>query len=139
MMTIFIDMIFCRRAVRAHVQKNILRRLRYHESVIQPGAAMHTIQFTSPNPLDHVCRTLDTIRKMGFDLVSLHTDGQAGGGFRVSISLDAHDLLTVGTLVDRVSSYVGVYDLTCEADDASWRHGRTPEDVRHLSANVQEV
>jgi hypothetical protein len=89
--------------------------------------------------LDHVCRTLDTIRKMGFDLVSLRTDGQAGGGFRVSISIDAHDLLTVGTLVNRVSSYVGVYDLTCEADDVPWRYGRSPENVLHPSANAQEV
>jgi len=84
---------------------------------------MHTIQFSSADPLDHVCRALDTIRKMGFDLASLRVDGEAGSVFRISIALDAHDLLTAGTLLDRVSSCVGVYDLTWHADGASGQRG----------------
>ena len=83
---------------------------------------MHTIQFSSPDPLDHVCRALDTIRKMGFCLASLRVDEGTGGSFRVSIALDAHDLLTVGTLLARVSSCIGVYDLTCEADGGGGRY-----------------
>jgi hypothetical protein len=77
---------------------------------------MHTIQFSSADPLDHVCRALDTIRKMGFDLASLRVDGEAERGFRISIALDARGLSTVGTLLERVSGCIGVYDLTCEAE-----------------------
>lgn len=83
---------------------------------------MHTIAFRSPDPLDHVCRALDAIRKMGFPLASLRVDGEAEGGFRVSIALGAHDLLTVGTLIERVSSCIGVYDLTCALDGVSVRN-----------------
>lgn len=132
-------MIFCKKAAEVPVQKNILRPLRYHAPAIQPGAAMHTIQFSSPDPLDHVCRALDIIRKMGFDLASLRVDERPDGGFRVSITLDVHDLLTVGTLLDRISSCVGVYDLTYEADDVPCRRDRSTIDVRHSAANAQEV
>lgn len=82
---------------------------------------MHTIQFSSPNPLDHVCRTLDAIRKMGFALVSLEVNGTADGGFRISIALNTHGLVSVGTLRERVSSCVGVYDVTCEANGGNGR------------------
>ena len=66
---------------------------------------MHTLAFRSPDPLDHVCRALDAIRKMGFHLASLRVDSDADGGFRVSIAIDVHELLTVGTLRERVSSF----------------------------------
>ncbi|WP_072385488.1 hypothetical protein [Hyphomicrobium sp. CS1BSMeth3] len=77
---------------------------------------MHTLAFRSPDPLDHVCRALDAIRKMGFHLASLRVDSEADGGFRISIAIDVHELLTVGTLRERVSSCIGVYDLTCDIE-----------------------
>jgi len=94
---------------------------------------MHTIQFISPDPLDHVCRALDAIRKMGFELASLHAEGAAQGGFRICIALDAHDQLTVGTLLERVSSYIGVHDLAYEADCADGSRGTNSSapDARH--------
>ena len=82
---------------------------------------MHTIAFRSPDPLDHVCRALDVIRKMGFHLASLRVDREAEGGFRVSIALGAHDPLNVGTLIERLSSYIGVYDFTCAVEDVTSR------------------
>ncbi len=83
---------------------------------------MHTIAFRSPDPLDHVCRALDTSRKMGFHLASLRVDGEVDGGFRISIALGAHDLLTMETLVERVSTCIGVYDLTCAFDGVCVRY-----------------
>jgi hypothetical protein len=77
---------------------------------------MHTIAFRSPDPLDHVCRALDAIRKMSFQLASLRVDGEVDGGFRICIKLDGHDVLTPGTLFERVSSCIGVYDLTSSVD-----------------------
>ncbi len=77
---------------------------------------MHTIQFTSPNPLDHVCRVLDAMRKMGFHLEALQVSVAPDGFFRVLVVVETHDLLTIGTLLQRVASCIGVCDLTCEAD-----------------------
>ena len=73
---------------------------------------MHTIVFDSANPLDHVCRALDAIRKMGFAFVAMQVDRKAGNAFRVSIVFQPCGELTVGTLVERMSSCVGVSDLT---------------------------
>ena len=73
---------------------------------------MHTIGFDSVNPFDHVCRALDAIRKMGFAFVAMQVDRNAGNTFRVSIVFRPCGALTVGTLVDRISSCVGVSDLT---------------------------
>lgn len=82
---------------------------------------MHTLRFSSSDPLDHVCRALDIIRKMCFDLSSLSVGRVANGGFRIAIMLDVHDRLTVGTLVERVSSFIGVHDLICATDNRSAR------------------
>ena len=73
---------------------------------------MHTIGFNSANPFDHVCRALDAIRKMGFVFVAMQVDRKAENTFRVSIVFQPCGALTVGTLVDRISSCVGVSDLT---------------------------
>jgi hypothetical protein len=77
------------------------------------------LDFRTPDPLDHVCRTLDAMRKMGFDLVNLVVEQATGQTFRVSITFNSHGLLTVGTLIDRVACCVGVHDLTHEAEEPS--------------------
>jgi len=77
---------------------------------------MHTIAFRSPDPLDHVCRALDAIRKMGFQLSSLRVEEDAEDGFQVSISIGDRDISIVGTLLERVSSCIGVRDVTCEVE-----------------------
>jgi hypothetical protein len=80
---------------------------------------VHTIAFDSTNPFDHVCRSLDAIRKMGFAFVAMKVDGKAGNAFRVSIIFEARGDLTVDTLVERISSCVGVlhltHDMSCAA------------------------
>ncbi|MFM9847896.1 MAG: hypothetical protein ACKVP3_12135 [Hyphomicrobiaceae bacterium] len=73
---------------------------------------MHTIGFDSVNPFDHVCRVLDAIRKMGFAFVSMTVDRKAENTFRISIVFRPCGVLTVGTLVERISSCIGVSDLT---------------------------
>lgn len=99
---------------------------------------MHTIAFHSPNPLDHVCRALDTVRKMGFQLASLCVEGEADGGFRVCIALEAHDCLNLETLLERLSLCVGVRDVTCDVNNndatqpvpfrlRAWRQPSSPQ------------
>jgi hypothetical protein len=73
---------------------------------------VHTIAFDSANPFDHVCRALDAIRKMGFAFVAMTVDGKAGNTFRVSIVFEPRNDLSVATLVERISSCVGVSGLT---------------------------
>lgn len=73
---------------------------------------MHTIAFDSANPCDHVCRALDTIRKMGFVFVAMRVDGNVGNTFRVSIAFRPCGDLTAATLMERISSCVGVSRLT---------------------------
>ncbi len=77
---------------------------------------MHTIQFSSADPLDHVCRALDTIRKMGFDLRALNVGDEEGDTFRISVAFQPRGELTPDTLVERISCYVGVYDLSHRAE-----------------------
>jgi len=81
---------------------------------------MYTLQFSSPDPLDHVCRALDTVRKMDLALASLQVDG-IGDAFRVSIALDANDPSSAGRLRERVSSCVGVYEVTCKPEGRAGR------------------
>jgi len=83
--------------------------------------AVHTIQFSSADPFDHVCRVLDTIRKMGFDFASLNVGGAAGNAYRISVSFQPRGELTPDTLAERISSCVGVYDLTHSTDCADAR------------------
>lgn len=79
---------------------------------------MHTLEFNSANPLDHVCRTLDAVRKMGFGFVAMTVDRKAENTFRISIVFRPRGELTANTLVERVSSCVGVSDLTHETSRA---------------------
>lgn len=80
---------------------------------------MHVIAFHSPNPLDHVCRALDVVRKMDFRLASLRVEDEADSGFRVCIELEARDDVSLETLLARLSSGIGVRNVTCDAiDDA---------------------
>ena len=69
---------------------------------------MHKLQFTSADPLDHVCRTLDAMRKMGFGLSGLSVQQDAGDAYKVSFDFDSRGSLSVPCLVDRVSACVGV-------------------------------
>lgn len=69
---------------------------------------MHKLQFTSADPLDHVCRTLDTMRKMGFDLSGLHVEQHADAGYKISFDFDSRGSPLVTSLVDKVSACVGV-------------------------------
>lgn len=69
---------------------------------------MHKLQFTSADPLDHVCRTLDTMRKMGFGLSGLHVQQDADAAYKISFAFDARGSPSVPCLVDKVSACVGV-------------------------------
>jgi acetolactate synthase regulatory subunit len=69
---------------------------------------VHKLQFTSADPLDHVCRTLDTMRKMGFGLASLRVQQDADAAYKVSFDFDSRGSPSVATLVDRVAACVGV-------------------------------
>jgi acetolactate synthase regulatory subunit len=69
---------------------------------------VHQLQFTTADPLDHVCRTLDAMRKMGFGLSGLRVVQGAGDAFRISVDFDANGSATVATLVERLSACVGV-------------------------------
>jgi hypothetical protein len=104
-----------------NVQKNILHALGYPSAVMQTGWTMRTIAFRSSDPLDHVCRALDAIRKMSIQITSLRVDGEADGGFHICIKFDGQDGLTAGTLFERVSSCIGVYDLTSSDDGETAR------------------
>jgi acetolactate synthase regulatory subunit len=73
---------------------------------------VHTIGFDSVNPFDHVCRALDVIRKMGFALVAMQVNRSTRNTFRVSIVFQPCGELTVSTLMERISSCVGVSGLT---------------------------
>jgi hypothetical protein len=73
---------------------------------------VHTIGFDSVNPFDHICRALDAVRKMGFAFVSMRVDRKAEETFRVSIVFRPRGELTATTLAERISSCVGVSDLT---------------------------
>lgn len=77
---------------------------------------MYTLQFYSPAPLDHVCRALDIVRKMGLDLTSLHVSGTEGGDFRVSIVMSNDRPMSTETLRRRVASFNGIRDLACRVD-----------------------
>lgn len=72
---------------------------------------MHTIAFSSTEPLDRVCRALDLMRKMGFGLTSMSVDPRAARAFHVRIAFEPRGELSASTLVERVASRVGVYDL----------------------------
>ena len=69
---------------------------------------MHKLQFTSADPLDHVCRTLDAMRKMGFGLSGLRVQQDADAAYKISFDFDSRGSPSVATLVDRVSACVGV-------------------------------
>jgi hypothetical protein len=69
---------------------------------------VHKLQFTSADPLDHVCRTLDTMRKMGFGLASLRVQQDAGDAYKVSFDFDSRGSPSVPCLVDKVAACVGV-------------------------------
>lgn len=69
---------------------------------------MHQLQFTTADPLDHVCRTLDAMRKMGFGLSGLRVVQGADDAFRISVEFDANGSATVSSLVERLSACVGV-------------------------------
>jgi hypothetical protein len=67
---------------------------------------VHTIGFDSVNPFDHVCRALDVIRKMGFALVAMQVNRSTRN------TVQPCGELTVSTLMERISSCVGVSGLT---------------------------
>lgn len=74
---------------------------------------MYTLKFYSPVPLDHVCRALDIVRKMGLDLASLDVSGTPGDDFRVSIAVNSNRSIGTETLQRRVASINGIRDLAC--------------------------
>lgn len=69
---------------------------------------MHQLQFTTADPLDHVCRTLDAMRKMGFGLSGLSVVQDAGEAYRISVDFNAGGSATIASLVERLSACVGV-------------------------------
>jgi hypothetical protein len=90
------------------------------------GPAMPIIAFHSSDPLDHVCRALDAVRKMGFQLASLHVEDETEGGFRVCMVVKAHDHLSLETLLARLSSCIGVLGMTCDVDSGAMRPAPFP-------------
>jgi hypothetical protein len=80
---------------------------------------MDAIAFTSNDPLDHVCRALDVVRKMGFRLSSVSVVPGTAQTFCVHIAFEAGEGLSVLTLVERVALCVGVEGLSYRSEAAA--------------------
>lgn len=73
---------------------------------------MHTIEFSSAEPQDDLCRALDAMRRMGFRLITVTADRQAAQTFRVLITFESGEELSATALVERIRSCVGFYDVS---------------------------
>lgn len=76
---------------------------------------MHRIGFLSPDPLDHACRALDVVRRMGYGIRRFAVEAHGTGAFRVSMDVVERGELSPATLAARISNIPGVTGLTIEA------------------------
>lgn len=69
---------------------------------------MHQLEFTSRDPLDHLPRALDIVRKMGFDLRHARVGPTADGGVQVSIVVEGGGSRPLSTLEARILALEGI-------------------------------
>jgi hypothetical protein len=90
---------------------------------------MHRIKFSSMDPIDHSCRALDVVRRMGFKLASLHVEPAVGLGFTIAIAVQSRDATAAETLRARIASCVGTDGVRQERDGgAGLGHTHTGRD-----------
>ncbi|GGO62685.1 hypothetical protein SAMN05444398_12615 [Roseovarius pacificus] len=70
--------------------------------------------FNCGDPLDTVCRVMDTARRMGMGFTQLEFAQEGDTAFSLSFTLDENDAQKVNTFTQRIGLYI---DLTKEAAD----------------------
>ena len=69
---------------------------------------MYYANFHSPDPLDHIVRTLDILRCMNFNLQSISAEECDFGVSRVEVIYMVQGRLSSDTFVDRVRKIFGI-------------------------------
>lgn len=72
---------------------------------------MHALRFTSDNPLDHLPRALDQLRRMGFSLHRAAVETDAAGCASVRLLFTCETQGVADTFRHRVGGLMGVTDL----------------------------
>lgn len=75
---------------------------------------MPAIQFRSNSPLDHACRALDIVRRMGLSLGSLRTEPADGRCLVIALELDAMATSTLEQVAAHIANFPGATDVTCQ-------------------------
>lgn len=70
--------------------------------------------FTCSDPLDTVCRVMDTARRMGMGFTRLEFAQEGDKAFELTFTLDEQNAQKVNTFAQRISLYI---DLSEEAVD----------------------
>lgn len=72
---------------------------------------MKSILFETTMPHNHVPRTLDILRTMGFDLIAMTLSKQDEGSYRVDLSYEPNGNLSDQTFVERVRALTAISTL----------------------------
>jgi len=73
----------------------------------------HRIEFSTPDPADHICRALDVMRKMCFELIAFRLSRNALGEFAVGIEFLQRGSLSAEILVHRFKGFIGTTEVVC--------------------------
>lgn len=72
---------------------------------------MHALRFRSDNPLDHLPRALDQLRRMGLELHRATIEGGGGDGARIRVLFSAEREGAAQTYGHRMGGLVGISEL----------------------------
>jgi len=86
------------------------------EPPVRDLGVVHTLRFSTPDPLDHCARALDVMRRMGFDFLSMWARPSPSAGFLVHMNFVPLGALPPRILADRVSAFIGISEVELELE-----------------------